>query len=340
MYGACNDNNNNNNAISNGAYGGTTPVGAPMGDYDDAETRIPRPSAAALAGRFDVTNPENHVTRTFLVEVHFTMASAAENPNAVTWHLSEKAKQVFGRTPIGADAANAEPAGDMSRAVVLSVAIGASSSTAPVALAVDIAGVPGQSYYGSGTKAALIMPPEHVTTRETPRQIYKADDVVASLCGSDYAHLDEAAVRSEIMRNPTDEEYSYVPVNSAIVSVVRRNGPYLGFDIDSYAPFDGKYHKLPNELIDACCNALNKGVFERMPYCNLDEWAVRLRRADCLPWNCSVNVAEFAANDAVLNEMMTTTQRVWLEIEMTYVLCDASVTKTGGGGDGSAMASG
>lgn len=263
--------------------------------------------------------------RRYLIEMHFSMASAEENPASVEWNVNRGMYYAFKKRAPDAAPGSAR-AGNLERALLLGGAVHQAKSSAPCTLLVQFAGMRGNRYTSSGLRAPFWVLPGQNTVFQPAQIIFKPDDAVYSMQVKNYSHLSEDDITGDIMPFH-NEPYGLVPKNHAVTRVVRMNQELIGIDLDTMTQAFGRY-KMHNRLITKCQNTLRQQVLEVMPFTDLSCWKVRLERADGLRFGDETNIEELGEDEEIGHELMTKMNQVIIDLELTFLLCGDSTEAT------------
>lgn len=278
-------------------------------------------------GGFDLEDGCNHINRRFLIEFRFSMLEAAQNPAAVTWNVNSSMYSIFQRRKHGSKPGDKERTGDLSRAMLVDGNVIEVVSDAPTSVNVQIDGMRGNAYTSAGKRTPIWITPGTHKIHTTPVKIFVPDESIKSLTVRDFSATCIEDVREQLVHMKNG--FTFTPCTSPVIVVIQHNADRLGFRIEDQPVIDHQYYKIETPIVTRCLETLDQRVFQQIPFCNLSCFSVRLERSDGLAWDDPTNVECMAENDEIASYLRLKKNYVAIGLQLTYVICDKNVSKTG-----------
>ena len=291
-------------------------------------------AAAAGAGQATTT-----LKRTLCVKIEGSPANLSlAGPLGAMWKAaSGKETQVFSPT-MDSEADQTDMVNSMRHGVIRRVSVEGYRNTFPFTLGVTMSCVQPTEVTELGEKFAYtVLPlsgstvPQHVFVCEPAGQ----DDEVWR---QNYSKWNKSNLQTEGVMDAVNQPFVFVHMSHPAIGLLKFNAPMIGCDIEKQPKIDGQYYKITRQVMNTCCQTLQKQILGRMKTQDLNMFSMQLHRPGAPSWDhldSSVCMQGFKAKakwtpeelarekEHHLREFMTTSYqyiaRVQIEYEVPHV---------------------
>lgn len=261
------------------------------------------------------------ITRTLTIEVRGSLSKLAAGGQAARWGADKSASSIFQPKDTDKGFANRHEKCDIKSAVLHEMKITEIRSNFPCSLGVTISGVQGQHF----TKEAV--PYAKVILQDTVWSgcdtMVEADEMTNSEYLRKYPGMNRENLSKVGILKVPDEDFVFVDMAHPIVEMLQVNQSVLQVDMSEAQLVDGRWYKVATQVVEDCTRLLDQQLLQHLPIIDLTQFEVCFERTGKMSWDSTSVIADSippaAQNyDGLLERVMTKSNAVQLQIEMTY----------------------
>ena len=257
-------------------------------------------------------------TRTFVAEwTGVSLVDLAKDAGLAKWKVSDDSAFLIGMEPDLRKLVEEQRL--LERAPVLKVSIETSKSTFPVPLVVNFPDIQKKKYTFRNGVTADYFVCDMESAYNMKNVIYDAEEMKDSAIVKKFSKYIPSQIDQDIL-TPDGESYSYVPISHPVVRFVEEHPEEIQLELKRDDILDGKYHKIPSDLVNYVNLLLGPMIQQFFTSTNLKEFELSIARADGRKFDDATNVLDNVKTEAVRALTMNMKRSLTLVFEITYSL--------------------
>ena len=289
---------------------------------DEEQHEIDDKEDLTNAAMQEVTLPPNIanslISRDFVMHFKGSFNDLHNSPDLATWTVPEDMQAIFqSRTRWAPNCKKAaERSGDLSKVIMVKMAIKKVDSSFPCSIALTIAGARGNVYAANGDQFCYCaMPNERQHTMD--KVVLTTSAFVNSEYMRIYPGMTSDKLRTEKIMKPPGQSYTYVAHDHPVIEMIAENAETLQVNLDDAELIDGQWYKISNSVAERCLSELETELVDNLPITDMRDFRATIHRMDGVGWSSPEEVCD-NVGQPLWPRLMDTKRRFTAVVNLTY----------------------